>query len=244
MSMSKKPTLLSAVMLGSLFLATGCGSSPDTSGASSPTTAVQDTSGDTSSASPSEVATTPAASPSPTAAPGKTIVLNLKSQEGYGSTLSLTVSSPVQYEGQNPPAPTEACPFTPAEAQGKYAYVTVTGELTPKTVNGFTWPSDKALAIDFISDGTWCIGDSLVKPGPLLLTAGTVETGWLMYEAEVTPNNPNGWDAGSPLPWSSIGIELNNGGGGTYTCTVGHKDAGYTQIADILNSGCYFKVGA
>ena len=244
MTTPKMKTLLSAVMLGSLFLATGCGSNGGSPGNSTPSGAVQDTSGDTSAASPSEDATTSPASPSPTAVPGKTIVLNVTSQDGYEATITLTVSPPVQYEGENPPVPTADCEFTTVTGRGKYAYVVVTGELVPKAVNGISWPQDLALTVNAISQDSPCSGDPNIAPGTVFLKAGTVNQDWLRYEVAITPDNPNGWDATSPLPWSAIELQVDQGSG-TYMCTVAQKDAGYEPIKDVLfNNGCHFTVGA
>lgn len=239
-------------LLGGVLSLSACGSAGNGSVGS---VGVQTPQAASSGSSTSSVATTSSIaatiSPSPTATPGRSIVLDVTSNDGYQATLSLMVSSPVDYTGDTAPAQMGTCYFPQLQGEGKYVLVPISGTLTAKSVNGFSWPSNDALTI-LVSDdsrpnsgGEPCnenqSNTDLAQTDGLNLTPGAPQTVWMEYETQVTPNNPQGWAI--PLPWSSIEVAVDNQSGGTYTCTVVSKDAAYTPNVQP-DYGCDFDVAA
>jgi len=239
-------------LLGSALSLSACGSAGNGSvgseGVHTSAAAAPGTSAPSSAASSPIAATT---SPTPTGASGRSLVLNVTSNDGYQATLSLVVSAPVDDTGDTAPAQIGTCYFPQLQGEGKYVLVPISGTLTAKSVNGFSWPSDDALTV-LVSDdshpnsgGEPCnenqSNTDLAQTDGLNLTPGAPQTVWMEYETQVTPNNPQGW--AMPLPWSSIEVAVDNQSGGTYTCTVVSKDAAYTPNVQP-DYGCDFDVAA
>lgn len=233
----RKNRLLAITTVGTILFTAACSSGVASPGSPSTTGTQPSTSSGAVAA-----ASSPVASPAPT--PGHSLMLDITSSDGYQATVKLTVAPHVEYVGTNPTSPSSACGFSPQVGQGKYVSVAVTGELTAKAVNGFTWPANQTLRI-FVKDGSradnhgsLCYDTSQLDG--LYLTPGTPRTVFMLYEAKVTPNNPNGWDG--TFPWSSVELEVDTNSSPNYTCSVVSKDAGYQMVG--TKDGSDWVVGA
>lgn len=154
-------------------------------------------------------------------------MLAVTASDGYQATLTISMVPLAQYAYPDAPATVQACRFFPIAGPGELDTVPFSASLVPKTVAGFTWSAVQSLRVfvkdsSSVSQGALCSGTDL--PDGLHPSPATAASAWMQYEAEHTPNNPQGW--ADPKPWSSIQVAIDDSGTKSYTCAMLTKDPG------------------
>lgn len=226
---------------GALFICllpvAACGSAQETAGEAS-----------TPESSPTGVGATPVATsvlPSPSTssasvpAAGRELILNITDHDGYQATLKMTIAPHIIYEaGVTPPGMEEQCAiFTPGDSVQR-AMVSITTELIPETVKGFTWPETSQQSVSVGADNMiLCDGNQESVTTRVYGDAkGPVAT-QALFETEITPNNPDGF--GDPGPWKAISVTVDNVG-----CDVVSKDSAFKPASTLYDKDCAYTAEA
>ncbi|TWG03734.1 hypothetical protein FHX80_112169 [Streptomyces brevispora] len=165
--------------------------------------------------------------------------MNITDHDGYQATLKITIAPHVIYEaGVTPPGMEEQCAaFVPGDSVQR-AEVSITTELTPRTVKGFTWPEASQQAVSVGADGmSLCNGDLESVTTRVYGDAKGAITTQGLFETEITPNSPDGF--GDPEPWKSISVTVDN-----VECGVVSKDSAFKPAGTLYDKDCAYTAAA